>query len=143
MKYDNLLDKHRNPYAGRFRTTQNNNPYGFTGQRFEAEVWMYSFAYRTYNPVSKRWLTPDPIRDGMNWYQYVRSDPVNLWDPLVCVEKDMMKIIHNNLCFICLRTPMGHIVFSILDDMIHLLIHIFTNKRFGVVLMDQILSLIT
>ncbi|MEJ6950983.1 RHS repeat-associated core domain-containing protein [Natronospora cellulosivora (SeqCode)] len=70
-----------NPYEGRFRTTQNNNPYGFTGQRFEAETWMYSFAYRTYNPVSKRWMTPDPIRDGMNWYQYVSCDPVNFWDP--------------------------------------------------------------
>ncbi|MEJ6950987.1 RHS repeat-associated core domain-containing protein [Natronospora cellulosivora (SeqCode)] len=71
-----------NPYEGRFRTTQNNNPFGFTGQRFEAEIWMHSFAYRTYNPVSKRWMTPDPIRDGMNWYQYCFSDPVNLWDPL-------------------------------------------------------------
>jgi len=76
-----------NPYEGRFINMQKNNPYGFTGQRFEPELRMYSFAYRTYNPVSMRWLTPDPVRDRMNWYQYCLSDPVNLWDPLgLCDE---------------------------------------------------------
>ncbi|MFW6022314.1 MAG: RHS repeat-associated core domain-containing protein [Halanaerobiaceae bacterium] len=63
-------------------STGTNNPYGFTGQRFDAELRMYSFAYRTYNPVSMRWLTVDPAKDGTNWYQYVSGDPVNLWDPL-------------------------------------------------------------
>src|SRR5690554_2747500 len=68
-----------------------NNPYGFTGQRFEPELRTYSFAYRTYNPMSMRWMTVDPVRDGTNWYLYVSGDPVNLWDPLglkeVIVEK--------------------------------------------------------
>ena len=53
-----------------------NNPYGFTGQRFEPELRMYSFAYRTYNPMSMRWMTVDPVRDGTNWYLYVSGDPV-------------------------------------------------------------------
>src|SRR5690554_6216792 len=65
-----------------------NNPYGFTGQRFEPELRTYSFAYRTYNPMSMRWMTPDPIRDGTNWYQYVSGDPVNLWDPLGLCDAD-------------------------------------------------------
>jgi RHS repeat-associated protein len=75
-------DAYGSPYTGRFEQGNNMNPYGFTGQRYEVEIKMYAFAYRTYNPVSMRWMTPDPVRDGMNWYQYVNSDPVNLWDPL-------------------------------------------------------------
>ncbi|HLV10780.1 MAG TPA: RHS repeat-associated core domain-containing protein [Halanaerobiales bacterium] len=71
-----------NPYEGRFLHMPKNNPYGFTGQRFEPELRMYSFAYRTYNPMSMRWMTADPVRDGTNWYLYVSGDPVNLWDPL-------------------------------------------------------------
>src|SRR5690554_1248354 len=61
---------------------QKNNPYGFTGQRFEPELRIYSFAYRIYNPMSMKWITVDPVRDRTNWYQYCLSDPVNLWDPL-------------------------------------------------------------
>jgi len=75
-------DAYGNPYEGRFLNMQKNNPFGFTGQSFEPELRMYSFAYRTYSPMSMRWMTVDPARDGTNWYQYVSGDPVNLWDPL-------------------------------------------------------------
>ncbi|MCG8513979.1 MAG: DUF5675 family protein [Halanaerobiales bacterium] len=75
-------DAYGNPYAGRFGQGNSNNPYGFTGQRYESELGVYSFAYRTYNPRNMRWMTTDPIRDGLNWYQYCLSDPINLWDPL-------------------------------------------------------------
>ncbi len=64
------------------------NPYGFTGKRYEPETGIYSFAFRDYNPRSMRWMTEDPVKDGMNWYQYCGSDPVNWVDPLglVCGE---------------------------------------------------------
>src|SRR5690554_3389177 len=57
------------------------NPYGFTGKRYEAELGIYSFAFRDYNPRSMRWLTPDPVMDGLNWYLYCGGDPVNWVDP--------------------------------------------------------------
>ena len=91
-RYENVVERYRydaygNPYEGRFLHMSKNNPYGFTGQRFEPELRMYSFAYRTYNPMSMRWMTVDPVRDGTNWYLYVSGDPVNLWDPLgLCGE---------------------------------------------------------
>ncbi len=58
------------------------NPYGFTGKRYEPETGVYSFAFRDYNPWSMRWMTPDPIKDGLNWYQYCGADPVNWVDLL-------------------------------------------------------------
>jgi RHS repeat-associated protein len=74
-------DAYGNPYAGRFLHMPKHNPYGFTGQRFEPETRVYAFAFRDYNPVSMRWMTEDPIRDRLNWYQYCGSDPVNFVDP--------------------------------------------------------------
>ena len=44
----------------------------------EPELRMYSFAYRTYNPMSMRWMTVDPVKDGTNWYLYVSGDPLGL-----------------------------------------------------------------
>ena len=66
-RYENVVERYRydaygNPYEGRFLHMPKNNPYGFTGQRFEPELRMYSFAYRTYNPMSMRWMTVDPVR---------------------------------------------------------------------------------
>jgi len=64
------------------------NPYGFTGKRYETEIGIYSFAFRDYNPRTMRWLTPDPVMDGLNWYLYCGGDPVNWIDPLgLCGEK--------------------------------------------------------
>jgi RHS repeat-associated protein len=63
------------------------NPYGFTGKRYEPETGIYSFAFRDYNPRSIRWMTEDPVKDGMNWYEYCGSDPVNWVDLLgLCGE---------------------------------------------------------
>jgi RHS repeat-associated protein len=56
------------------------NPYGFTGKRYEPEMGFYSFAFRDYNPRSMQWMTEDPVKDGLNWYQYCESDPVNWVD---------------------------------------------------------------
>jgi RHS repeat-associated protein len=64
------------------------NVYGFTGQRYEKELGIYSFAYRNYSPRLMRWLEEDPLKDGLNWYAYCSGDPVNFIDPLgLCGEK--------------------------------------------------------
>lgn len=57
--------------------------------RYENVVERYTFAYRPDNPISMRWMTPDPVRDGMNWYLYVSGDRVNLWDPFDWLNKNI------------------------------------------------------
>ncbi len=99
-RYENVVERYRydaygNPYEGRFLHMPKNNPYGFTGQRFEAELRVYSFAFRDYNPQSMRWMTVDPIKDGLNWYQYCGSDPVNFWDPLGLEEYNLIIFYYN------------------------------------------------
>lgn len=57
--------------------------FGFTGQRFDAETGLYHFKARYYDPVTGRFLQPDPIGygDGLNLYRYARNSPHRYNDP--------------------------------------------------------------
>jgi RHS repeat-associated protein len=96
MKERYEYDAYGNVYNGKFGEESSyfgngkpgGNVYGFTGQRFEKELGVYSFAFRDYDPGLMRWLEEDPLKDGLNWYAYCDGDPVNFVDPLgLCKKK--------------------------------------------------------
>ena len=60
------------------------NPYFFAGRRVDAESGLYYLRARFYDPVTGRFLSRDSLGyvDGMNLYEYARSNPVNFTDPL-------------------------------------------------------------
>jgi RHS repeat-associated protein len=62
----------------------NTGRFGYTGQMWLSEIGMQYSKARIYAPYLGRFLQTDPIGygDALNWYAYVRNDPVNLIDPL-------------------------------------------------------------
>ena len=56
---------------------------GYTGHHYHIGSGLVLTLYRAYDPVTGRWLSPDPLGEagGVNLYQYVLNSPLLLWDP--------------------------------------------------------------
>ena len=67
-----------------------NNPYLFTGRRFDPETRLYHYRARAYAYDIGRFLQTDPIgyADGINWYTYCGNNPVGLVDPFGLCKGD-------------------------------------------------------
>ncbi|MCP4401561.1 MAG: RHS repeat-associated core domain-containing protein [bacterium] len=60
------------------------NPYLFTGRRYDPESGNYYYRARIYSPELGRFLQTDPLGyvDGLNLYAYVGNNPASWVDPL-------------------------------------------------------------
>ena len=60
------------------------NIIGYDGYVFNQESVQYSVRFRTYDPGLGRWIERDPAGhgDSLNLYEYVKTSPSNLIDPL-------------------------------------------------------------
>ncbi|RNC81192.1 MAG: hypothetical protein ED559_05165 [Phycisphaera sp.] len=58
------------------------NPFGYASYLHRPETNLYLARHRHYDPIDGRWISRDPLiyRDGMNLYQYVRSNPSRFSD---------------------------------------------------------------
>ncbi len=71
----------------RFASGSTSTDYRYTGQREEAELGLYFYNARWYDPSLGRFIQPDTIvpdpGSPMDWdrYAYVRNNPVTLTDP--------------------------------------------------------------
>ena len=71
-------DAFGSPYLGNL---ENDVGFGYCGKSYDVGTGLYDYGFRDYSPISARFTTVDPIRDGANWFSYVVNDPVNYVDP--------------------------------------------------------------
>ena len=72
--YNEGVERH-SPYIDRFV-----NPFGFTGYQRENVGGMLYAQARYYDPRNGRFNAEDGARDGLNWYEYARSNPLRFVD---------------------------------------------------------------
>jgi RHS repeat-associated protein len=81
----NAYDEEARPgrRSGGIQASTNLGRFGYTGQTWLPEIGMNYYKARIYSPTLGRFMQSDPIGygDGINWYAYVGSDPVNGRDP--------------------------------------------------------------
>ena len=53
----------------------------FTGHIYDTTLDIYFAEARFYDATNRTWMAMDPIKDGLNWYQYCLSNPTTNWDP--------------------------------------------------------------
>ena len=73
--------------------TRNNaediNPFRYCGEYFDQETGFIYLRARYYSPEIGRFVSEDPVRDGLNWYVYANNNPVNYIDPWGCGWRGM------------------------------------------------------
>ncbi|MEM1240660.1 MAG: RHS repeat-associated core domain-containing protein [Cyanobacteria bacterium P01_H01_bin.26] len=71
------------PFGSVSGTSGNNDiiPYRYQGQEWDAEVGLYNFRMRMYDPVLRRFLAPDPRRQFSSSYVFAGNNPLIITDP--------------------------------------------------------------
>ncbi len=62
-----------------FNTFKHANKY--TGKDFDEDTGLYYFNARWYDPELGRFISEDPIKDGVSWYVYCGNNPLVFVDP--------------------------------------------------------------
>ena len=52
----------------------------FTGHIYDPVLDIYFAEARFYDATNRTWMAMDPIKDGLNWYQYCLSNPIGFID---------------------------------------------------------------
>ncbi len=69
------------PYGEKEVSSGDGTEYGFTDKAEDASTGLKYFGARFYDPEVGRFLTVDPVKDGLNWYIYCLDNPLSFKDP--------------------------------------------------------------
>ncbi len=73
-------------YQWKQETENIRNPFRYTGEYYDEETGFTYLRNRYYDSSVGRFITEDPVRDGVNWYTYtgnaptMNTDPWGLWE---------------------------------------------------------------
>ena len=61
---------------------EDSNPFRYCAEYYDEETEFIYLRARYYSPKIQRFISEDPIKDGINWYAYCGNNPVMFVDPL-------------------------------------------------------------
>ena len=68
-------------YQWKQETENIHNPFRYTGEYYDEETGFTYLRNRYYDSSVGRFITEDPIKDGVNWYCYANGNPIFFFDP--------------------------------------------------------------
>ena len=68
-------------FGNQLTDTTADNPFRYCGEYFDSETGFIYLRNRYYDTVTGRFITEDPVKDGLNWYVYCGNNPVMFVDP--------------------------------------------------------------
>ena len=76
---------------------KDSNPFRYCAEYYDEETEFIYLRARYYSPEIQRFISEDPIKDGINWYAYCGNNPVNCSDPLglIALESIMQNILNS------------------------------------------------
>ena len=60
---------------------KDSNPFRYCAEYYDEETEFIYLRARYYSPEIQRFISEDPIKDGINWYAYCGNNPVMFCDP--------------------------------------------------------------
>ena len=80
---ENVLVRYEYDVFGAVRNEvgSSDNARKFTGKEWDADVNLYYYSARYYDPYIGRFTSRDPAKDGLNWYVYTANNPLKFVDP--------------------------------------------------------------
>ena len=79
QEYD--YDPYGNPSYYYDYSATDTNPVRYSGEYYDLESGLIYLRNRYYDPNTGRFISEDPIQDGMNWYVYCGGNPIVFVDP--------------------------------------------------------------
>ena len=76
------------------------NPYRYTGREYDSDLGLYSYRARYYESQVGRFTSEDPARinSGINFYAYVKNDPIKHIDPFGLADCVYSVSAHSLIC---------------------------------------------
>ena len=79
--YDFIGSYDYSAFGNQLTSTNEDNPFRYCGEYYDNESGNIYLRNRYYNAPTGRFISEDPIKDGLNWYSYCGGNPVMFVDP--------------------------------------------------------------
>ncbi len=112
VRNGNVVDDAEYDAYGNVKNPQNITAYTYANYYYDSHSGMYYLRNRFYDPSIARFISEDPVKDGLNWYAYCSGNPIAFVDPLGLLVEILYHTGNS------MRNFYGHLDISV-DDVVY------------------------